>query len=102
MNLLRQKQSLRKPSNEGIMITTWNTSNAGSATDRIVLPLTNATVNCTVWYQNKVLKVISTYTDNTIIFPDGAGIKKVIFTGDCGSWKFYMPNLIQVLELIIC
>lgn len=71
-------------------ISTWNTSNSGvSASDAIQLPLVSAGIyNFQVYYQGVLIKTINDYTDNLVVFPDGAGEKKITIVGDISGFRF--------------
>ena len=71
------------------LVWTFDTTKAGSATDRIVLPMQNGqTYNFDVIYNGNVIKHINDYTDNEIIFSDGAGIKQITLRGTYGKIAF--------------
>ena len=71
------------------LVWTFDTTKAGSATDRIVLPMQNGqTYDFDVIYNGNVIKHINDYTDNEIIFSDGAGIKQITIRGIYSSFVF--------------
>lgn len=71
------------------LVWTFDTTKAGSATDRIVLPMQNGqTYDFDVIYNGNVIKHINDYTDNEIIFSDGAGIKQITLRGTYGNIAF--------------
>ena len=71
------------------LVWTFDTTKAGSATDRIVLPMQNGqTYDFDVIYNGNVIKHINDYTDNEIIFSDGAGIKQITLRGTYGKIAF--------------
>ena len=71
-------------------ISIWQTDNAGTSnTDQIALPLNAAgTYNFSVKYNGSVIKTITSYTDNIITFPDGAGTKEIEIEGEIIGWRF--------------
>lgn len=71
------------------LVWTFDTTKAGSATDRIVLPMQNGqTYDFDVIYNGNVIKHINTYTDNVVVFSDGAGIKQITIRGIYSSFVF--------------
>lgn len=71
-------------------ISTWNTENAGTSNnDQIKLPLTSTgSYNFQVYYDDTLIKSVTTHTDSTITFPDGAGIKEIQIRGSLRGWSF--------------
>ena len=70
----------------------WDTSLAGiSASDEIALPLTNVggeVYDFKVLYNDVVIKSITSYLDNVVLFPDGAGIKDIKIIGTIKGFSF--------------
>ncbi len=74
-------------------ISEWDTTNTGSATDRIVLPLiSSGTYDFQVWYDDALLKTITDYTDNEVIFSDGTGVKEISIIGTIDGWNFLQED----------
>ena len=71
-------------------ISTWNTENTGTSNnDQITLPLNSVgNYNFQVYYNDSLIKTVTTYTDDTITFPDGAGIKEIQIRGTIVGWSF--------------
>lgn len=72
------------------LVWTFDTTKAGSATDRIVLPMVaNGAYNFNVLYNGAVIKTITNYTDNNVVFSDGAGVKTIKIVG---NYDFFVFN----------
>lgn len=70
--------------------TTWDTTKSGiSLSDEIALPLlSTGTYNFDVTYGGSIIHSCTSYLDNVITFPDGAGIKEIEITGTIQGFKF--------------
>ncbi|NRA49453.1 MAG: BspA family leucine-rich repeat surface protein, partial [Phaeodactylibacter sp.] len=83
-------------------VSEWNTNNSGtSASDEIELPLMSyGNYNFDVIYNGNVIKTITSYTDNTVVFADGAGVKEIQITGVIEGWSFANTgDKLKILEI---
>jgi hypothetical protein len=66
------------------------TDNAGiSASNQFAIPLwASGSYNFTVEYNGSIIKTVTSYLDNVITFPDGAGTKIIKLIGTLHDWSF--------------
>jgi len=75
---------------ENAYIIEVQTDNAGiSANNQFAMPLwASGSYNFTVEYNGSIIKTVTSYLDNVITFPDGAGTKIIKLTGMLHDWSF--------------